>query len=65
MAGPHGRSQQGHRLLGELLPNFQPLAGSQCHIAGAELIGLFAIDRSPLNLVANGEQRCVRPRLHI
>jgi len=52
MAGTYGGGQQSDGLLRELLTLFDALDGRQGHIHRATLIGLFAIDHSPLGLMA-------------
>jgi len=53
MARPYGRGEQRDRLLREALAELEALSRRQRHVAGAKLFGLFAIDRSPLSLMAD------------
>jgi hypothetical protein len=57
-------NQEFNRLLRELLADLEPLSWSQCHVAGAKLFSLFAVDRSPLRLVTGGEQGSLRASPH-
>jgi hypothetical protein len=52
MAGTYGCGKQSDRLLGELLALFDPLNRGQRHVDCAFLFFLFAVDRSPLGLMA-------------
>jgi hypothetical protein len=52
MAGTYGCGQQGDSLLGELLAMLESLSRSQGHVHGTHLLSLFAVDDSPLGLVA-------------
>jgi hypothetical protein len=50
MAGTNGGRKQGYALLRELLTLFEALRGRERHVAGAKLLGLFAVDDGPLGL---------------
>jgi len=60
MARSYGRDEQRDRLLRKPLADLEPLGGCQRHVAGAQLLGLFAVDLSPLLLVADRQQRSAR-----
>jgi hypothetical protein len=57
MAGADRGRKQSDRLLGELLTYLESLRGSQGHVAGTKLLGLFAIQLRPLSLIARPERR--------
>jgi hypothetical protein len=52
MTGPYRYGQELNCLLRELLALLEPLDGGQRHVAGAQLLGLFAVDDGPLGLMA-------------
>jgi hypothetical protein len=51
MAGTYRDGQKLNCLLGEFLALLEPLDGGQRQVAGAQLLGLFAVDRRPFGLV--------------
>jgi hypothetical protein len=53
MTAAYRCGQQGDRLLRKSLADLEPLGRRQRHVAGAKLLGLFAVDLSPLLLVAD------------
>jgi hypothetical protein len=53
MAGPDGRSEQRHCLLGELLADLQPLGGGHRHVGAPMMLNLFAVDHRPFSLVTD------------
>jgi hypothetical protein len=64
MAGTYRRGEQGDRLLRQPLADLQSLGRCQRHVAGAKLLYLFAVDLSPLLLVADRQERSLRCGLH-
>jgi hypothetical protein len=64
MAGTNGGRKQGDTLLREFLTMFEALRGRECHVAGAKLLGLFAVDHGPLGLVAGLEEGATRMGAH-
>jgi hypothetical protein len=60
MARPYGCGKERDRLLRKSLADLEPLGWRQCHVAGAKLLGLFAVDLSPLLLVTHREQGRLR-----
>jgi hypothetical protein len=52
MAGAYRGGQQGDSLLRELLALLESLARGQRHVAGTQLLGLFAVERGPFGLMA-------------
>jgi hypothetical protein len=53
MASPYRGSEQRNRLLGKPLTDLEPFRRSHSHVGPAMMLKLFAIDLSPLGLMAN------------
>jgi hypothetical protein len=64
MTRPYRDRQELNRLLGEFLALLESLGGSQCHVDGAQLLCLFAVDGGPLGLMAGREQGATAARTH-
>jgi hypothetical protein len=54
MAGADRRSQQLDGLLGEPLPDLEPLRGRHRDVDAAFVLSLFTVDLRPLGLVTDG-----------